>query len=148
MQFLLAAGSGGLVPVVFVALRVYLGWAYVGNRLLSAVVEYEETGWCVPSYQPQRTKGDSGWESSSRGRFAHARMLSTEGYTNAAKVWVILSFKGLRCRPLSVTIRNFFIAVQLCRCTYLLTDAPRGDDAGTTGRSGSSRRRCCRATGC
>lgn len=45
VQFLLAAGSGGLVPVVFVALRVYLGWAYVGNRLLSAVVEYEETGW-------------------------------------------------------------------------------------------------------
>jgi hypothetical protein len=45
LQFFLAAGSGGLVPVVFVALRVYLGWKYVGNRLLSAVVEYEETGW-------------------------------------------------------------------------------------------------------
>ena len=45
LQFFLAAGSGGLVPVVFVALRVYLGWSYVGNRLLSAVVEYEETGW-------------------------------------------------------------------------------------------------------
>jgi hypothetical protein len=24
---------------------MYLGWAYVGNRLLSATVEYEETGW-------------------------------------------------------------------------------------------------------
>ncbi|KAG0485057.1 hypothetical protein HPP92_009136 [Vanilla planifolia] len=24
---------------------MYLGWTYVGNRLLSATVEYEETGW-------------------------------------------------------------------------------------------------------
>ncbi|KAI4376985.1 hypothetical protein MLD38_014684 [Melastoma candidum] len=25
--------------------RMYLGWAYLGNRLLSATVEHEETGW-------------------------------------------------------------------------------------------------------
>lgn len=34
-----------MVPVVIALVRVYLGWAYVGDRLLSAVVEYEETGW-------------------------------------------------------------------------------------------------------
>lgn len=28
-----------------VVIRLYLGWAHVGNRLLSATVEYEETGW-------------------------------------------------------------------------------------------------------
>jgi len=45
LQFILAGSCGGLVPVVLTALRIYLGWSYVGNRLLSAVVEYEETGW-------------------------------------------------------------------------------------------------------
>ena len=44
-EFALAASAGALVPVVAAMLRVYMGWAYVGNRLLSAVVEYEETGW-------------------------------------------------------------------------------------------------------
>eukprot|EP00262_Sarcandra_glabra_P010052 TRINITY_DN24927_c0_g1_i1.p1 TRINITY_DN24927_c0_g1~~TRINITY_DN24927_c0_g1_i1.p1 ORF type:complete len:288 (+),score=30.18 TRINITY_DN24927_c0_g1_i1:45-866(+) len=37
--------SGGLLVVTLAVLRMYLGWAYVGNRLLSATVEYEETGW-------------------------------------------------------------------------------------------------------
>eukprot|EP00238_Polyblepharides_amylifera_P005494 CAMPEP_0196581072 /NCGR_PEP_ID=MMETSP1081-20130531/32266_1 /TAXON_ID=36882 /ORGANISM="Pyramimonas amylifera, Strain CCMP720" /LENGTH=249 /DNA_ID=CAMNT_0041901169 /DNA_START=369 /DNA_END=1118 /DNA_ORIENTATION=+ len=45
LQFFLAGGCGGFVPVVLATLRIYLGWEYVGNRLLSAVVEYEETGW-------------------------------------------------------------------------------------------------------
>eukprot|EP00250_Pteridium_aquilinum_P000993 c11171_g1_i1 orf=105-1061(+) len=36
---------GGLFAVTLAALRMYLGWAYVGNRLFSATVEYEETGW-------------------------------------------------------------------------------------------------------
>ncbi|MCO5576024.1 hypothetical protein L7F22_029831 [Adiantum nelumboides] len=36
---------GGLLAVTSAALRIYLGWAYVGNRLISATVEYEETGW-------------------------------------------------------------------------------------------------------
>lgn len=31
--------------VTVAVVRMYLGWAYVGNRLLSATVEYEETGW-------------------------------------------------------------------------------------------------------
>ncbi|KAL2236017.1 uncharacterized protein ycf36 [Sesamum indicum] len=42
---LLAAASSGLIVVILAVVRMYLGWAYVGNRLLSATVEYEETGW-------------------------------------------------------------------------------------------------------
>lgn len=41
----IGALGGGLLVVTLAALRLYLGWAYVGNRLLSATVEYEETGW-------------------------------------------------------------------------------------------------------
>lgn len=41
----LGASSAGLLAVTLAVLRMYLGWAYVGNRLLSATVEYEETGW-------------------------------------------------------------------------------------------------------
>ncbi|KAG6471214.1 hypothetical protein ZIOFF_072315 [Zingiber officinale] len=44
----LGAASAGLLAVTLAVLRMYLGWAYVGNRLLSATVEYEETG-CVLS---------------------------------------------------------------------------------------------------
>ncbi|KAH0453828.1 hypothetical protein IEQ34_018152 [Dendrobium chrysotoxum] len=41
----LGAASAGILFVILVVLRMYLGWAYVGNRLLSATVDYEETGW-------------------------------------------------------------------------------------------------------
>lgn len=46
-EFGLSATVGGLLVVAAVVVRVYLGWSFVGNRLLSATVEYEETGWCV-----------------------------------------------------------------------------------------------------
>ncbi|KAF5726164.1 hypothetical protein HS088_TW23G00905 [Tripterygium wilfordii] len=42
-----AASSVNLVVV-----RMYLGWAYVGNRLLSVTVEYEETGWYDRQVKP------------------------------------------------------------------------------------------------
>ncbi|GAV59722.1 DUF1230 domain-containing protein [Cephalotus follicularis] len=42
---LLTAVSSGLFVVTLAVVRMYLGWSYVGNRLLSATVEYEETGW-------------------------------------------------------------------------------------------------------
>jgi hypothetical protein len=45
VEFVLAASAGSLAVVCVALVRVYLGWAYVGNRLLSAVIEYEETGW-------------------------------------------------------------------------------------------------------
>ncbi|KAH9617381.1 hypothetical protein KSS87_007828 [Heliosperma pusillum] len=45
VKLLLGSISTGLFVVTLAVLRMYLGWAYVGNRLLSATVEYEETGW-------------------------------------------------------------------------------------------------------
>ncbi len=39
------SGTLGALAVVAAAVVRNLGWAYVGNRLLSAAVEYEETGW-------------------------------------------------------------------------------------------------------
>lgn len=45
VNWVLGSASGGLFVVTLAVVRMYLGWAYVGNRLLSATVEYEETGW-------------------------------------------------------------------------------------------------------
>lgn len=45
LRFVLAAGTGTLFLVSLIILRIYLGWSYVGDRLLSAVVPYEESGW-------------------------------------------------------------------------------------------------------
>uniref|UniRef100_A0A1D1Y217 Uncharacterized protein ycf36 n=1 Tax=Anthurium amnicola TaxID=1678845 RepID=A0A1D1Y217_9ARAE len=45
IRFVLAAGIGTLLLVSIVVLRIYLGWSYVGDRLLSAVIPYEESGW-------------------------------------------------------------------------------------------------------
>ncbi|MCO5568240.1 hypothetical protein L7F22_021936 [Adiantum nelumboides] len=45
LRFALSGGAGSLFAVAIIVLRLYLGWSYVGNRLLSAVVPYEETGW-------------------------------------------------------------------------------------------------------
>eukprot|EP00568_Trieres_chinensis_P005696 CAMPEP_0183291208 /NCGR_PEP_ID=MMETSP0160_2-20130417/702_1 /TAXON_ID=2839 ORGANISM="Odontella Sinensis, Strain Grunow 1884" /NCGR_SAMPLE_ID=MMETSP0160_2 /ASSEMBLY_ACC=CAM_ASM_000250 /LENGTH=282 /DNA_ID=CAMNT_0025451979 /DNA_START=37 /DNA_END=885 /DNA_ORIENTATION=+ len=42
----LAAANFGAVSVVLVLLiRLYSGWGYVGSRLKSKVIEYEESGW-------------------------------------------------------------------------------------------------------
>ncbi len=45
LEFVLSASVGSLLVVAVVVLRIYLGWSYVGERLLSAAVPYEETGW-------------------------------------------------------------------------------------------------------
>lgn len=45
LQCLLGSLGGGEVAVTLAALRLYLGWSYIGSRLFSATVEYEETGW-------------------------------------------------------------------------------------------------------
>lgn len=45
LRFALAAGTGTLFLVSLIVLRIYLGWSYVGDRLLSAVIPYEESGW-------------------------------------------------------------------------------------------------------
>ena len=38
VEFCLSAGLGSLLVVAVAVLRIYLGWAYVGDRLLSAAV--------------------------------------------------------------------------------------------------------------
>ena len=38
LEFCLSAGLGSLLVVAVAVLRIYLGWAYVGDRLLSAAV--------------------------------------------------------------------------------------------------------------
>ena len=41
LQCVLGTLAGGEVAAILVALRLYLGWVYVGNRLFSATVECE-----------------------------------------------------------------------------------------------------------
>lgn len=45
LEFALASSTGSLFVVAVAALRIYLGWTYVSDRLMSAAVPYEETGW-------------------------------------------------------------------------------------------------------
>lgn len=45
LQCVLGTLAGGQLAATLTVLRLYLGYAYVGNRLFSATVEYEETGW-------------------------------------------------------------------------------------------------------
>lgn len=45
LECFVAASIGSMLIVMVTLARLYLGWAHVGNRLLSATVEYEETGW-------------------------------------------------------------------------------------------------------
>ena len=45
LQKLAASNVGALLVVVFILVRIYSGWSYVGARLKSPVIEYEETGW-------------------------------------------------------------------------------------------------------
>jgi len=45
VEFTLAAAAGAAVAVMLLSVRTYLAWTYVGDRLFSAVVEYEESGW-------------------------------------------------------------------------------------------------------
>ena len=42
----LAASNVGAMAVIFILLiRLFSGWGYIGQRLSSRVIEYEETGW-------------------------------------------------------------------------------------------------------
>ena len=44
-EFFLSGAVGAGFVVSLAVLRIFLGWSYVGDRLLSAAVAYEETGW-------------------------------------------------------------------------------------------------------
>jgi hypothetical protein len=39
--------------VILVLIRLYSGWGYVGSRLKSKVIEYEETGWYDGNFEPK-----------------------------------------------------------------------------------------------
>ena len=45
IEFLLSSGLGATLIQTAVVVRIYTSWSYVANRLLSAAIEYEETGW-------------------------------------------------------------------------------------------------------
>ena len=45
LQKLAASNVGALLLTLFLCIRLYSGWGYVGSRLKSRVIEYEETGW-------------------------------------------------------------------------------------------------------
>ena len=42
---LLGTAAGATLGLVLILVRLYLGWSYVCDRLLSKAVVYEETGW-------------------------------------------------------------------------------------------------------
>jgi len=45
VQKLTASNIGALTVVFLLVLRLYSGWGYIGSRLKSKVIEFEETGW-------------------------------------------------------------------------------------------------------
>ncbi len=45
LQKLTSANVGDMAVMLVLLIRLYSGWGYVGSRLKSKVVEYEETGW-------------------------------------------------------------------------------------------------------
>lgn len=45
VQKLASSNLGATTVVVFLLVRLYSGWGYVGSRLKSKAIEYEETGW-------------------------------------------------------------------------------------------------------
>mmetsp|Transcript_31611 Transcript_31611/g.52171 ORF Transcript_31611/g.52171 Transcript_31611/m.52171 type:complete len:282 (+) Transcript_31611:88-933(+) len=45
LQKLAASNVGAITLILFLLLRLYSGWGYVGDRLKNKAVEYEETGW-------------------------------------------------------------------------------------------------------
>lgn len=45
VQFLLSGSAGASLILIFVLLRLYLGWNYVRSRLANTKVFYEESGW-------------------------------------------------------------------------------------------------------
>lgn len=45
LQKLAASNVGAISFLLLILLRLYTGWGYVGDRLKSKAIEYEETGW-------------------------------------------------------------------------------------------------------
>jgi len=64
LQKLAASNVGAMFVIFILMIRLYSGWGYVGQRLSSKVVEYEETGWY-----------DGDWEEKSEMEMRRDRML-------------------------------------------------------------------------
>jgi hypothetical protein len=45
LQFALMGAGGATLFLALILIRLYSGWAYIGDRLSSATVFYEESGW-------------------------------------------------------------------------------------------------------
>ena len=45
IQKLASSNIGSMTVIFFLILRLYSGWGYIGSRLKSKVIEFEETGW-------------------------------------------------------------------------------------------------------
>ena len=45
IQKLTASNVGAISVIFLLVLRLYSGWGYIGSRLQSKVIEFEETGW-------------------------------------------------------------------------------------------------------
>lgn len=56
VQTIAAANVGSIAIVLAVIIRLYSGWGYVGDRLQSKVVEYEETGWYDGNFEKKSPK--------------------------------------------------------------------------------------------
>ena len=44
-QFILCGAAGASLGLILALLRMYLGWSYIRDRLISSTIFYEETGW-------------------------------------------------------------------------------------------------------
>lgn len=44
-QFTLCGAAGASLGVILALVRMYLGWSYIRDRLISSTIFYEETGW-------------------------------------------------------------------------------------------------------
>jgi len=53
LQKIASANVGTLGLVLIVLIRIYSGWGYIGSRLQSKVIEYEETGWYDGNFEPK-----------------------------------------------------------------------------------------------
>ena len=64
LQKLTASNVGAVALVLLVLFRLYSGWGYIGTRLQSTVIEYEETGWY-----------DGDWERKTQSELSRDKML-------------------------------------------------------------------------
>ena len=56
LQKLAAANVGATLVILFILIRIYSGWGYVGSRLTSSIIEYEESGWYDGDFERKSSK--------------------------------------------------------------------------------------------